>query len=499
MSAPMPPSSAGPEPTALEPTLFEISRRGRRGFRIPEEKGAQDRDTGIPERFVRRDHADLPDNAELAVLRHFTRLSTLNHHIEREMYPLGSCTMKYNPKLCDSAAALPGFTNLHPMQSASLSQGALELLVDLQEKLAAVTGMHAFSVQPAAGAQGELTCLLMARAYFRDRKEDRTDVVVPDSAHGTNPASATFAGFRTVECPSDDRGEVDIDKLRDTVGEKTAVVMLTLPNTLGLFESRIREIAQVVHDAGALLYMDGANFNAIIGLVRPGDVPFDFLHLNLHKTLATPHGGGGPGAGPIGASEALAPYLPAPMPTRRADGTYFLDTDRPHSVGRVHSHLGNFSMLVRAYAYLLYHGADGLKQISENAVLGANYLMSRLKGAFDLPYDRPCMHEFVLSGNRQKALGVRTMDMAKRLLDFGFHPPTVYFPLIVPEAMMIEPTESENLETLDRFVDAMLTIAREVKESPEVVKSAPHDTPVGRVDEAGAARSPDLCWSGRCG
>ncbi len=498
--SPQPAKGASPEElTIIEPTLFEMSRHGRRGYRLPEESRAEGMETGIPDRFLRRESADLPDNGELEVLRHYTRLSTLNHHIERDMYPLGSCTMKYNPKLCDAAVDLPGFRELHPMQPEGFVQGALELMVDLQDRLAAITGMHAMSLQPAAGAQGELTCLLMARAYFRDRGESRSKVVVADSAHGTNPASATFAGFSSVEAPSDENGEVDVEKLREIICDDTAVMMLTLPNTLGLFESRISEIAKIVHDAGALLYMDGANFNAIVGLVRPGDVPFDFLHLNLHKTFATPHGGGGPGAGPIGASEVLAPYFPGPVPARHPDGHFHLDADRPQSVGRVHTHLGNFGMLVRAYAYLLYHGCDGLKEMSEGAVLSANYLMKRLKGEFDLPYDRPCMHEFVLSGSRQKAIGVRTMDMAKRLLDFGFHPPTVYFPLIVDEAMMIEPTESESVETLDRFADAMLEIAREVREDPEKVRSAPHDTQVGRVDEAGAARRPDLCWSGRCG
>ena len=324
-------------------------------------------------------------------------------------------------------------------------------------------------------------------------------MVVPDSAHGTNPASASFAGFETVEVASNERGEVDLDALRAAVDDRTAVVMVTLPNTLGLFESRIREIAELVHAKGALLYMDGANFNAIVGLVRPGDVPFDFLHLNLHKTFATPHGGGGPGAGPIGVSEALAPYLPTPWPSRRADGQPFLDHDRPSSVGRVHTHFGNFGILVRAYAYLLYHGRDGLEDISKSAVLNANYLRVKLGLEYELPYDRACMHEFVLSGSRQKALGLRTMDVVKRLMDFGFHPPTVYFPLIVEEAMMIEPTESENVETLDRFAAALLSIALEVRETPDVVRSAPHSTPVGRVDEAGAARRPNLCWSGRCG
>lgn len=499
MSATPSAGGAAEDLRALEPTIFELSRPGRRGFRIPEERTAGQTAHAIPQRFLRTEPADLPENAELAVLRHYTRLSTLNHHIEKEMYPLGSCTMKYNPKMSEAVADLPGFRDLHPMQPEELSSGALELLVELQGQLAGITGMHAISLQPAAGAQGELSCLLIARAYFRDRGEARSKVVVPDSAHGTNPASATFSGFHTVEVPSNERGEVDLEKLAQAVDESTAVVMVTLPNTLGLFESKIRQIAEVVHAKGALLYMDGANFNAIVGLVRPGDVPFDFLHLNLHKTFATPHGGGGPGAGPIGVSAALAPYLPTPMPTRAPDGRCFLDWNRPRSIGRVHSHLGNVGMLVRAYAYILYHGADGLAEISRSAVLNANYLRARLAGEYELPYDRACMHELVLSGSKQKALGVRTMDVAKRLMDFGFHPPTVYFPLIVDEALMIEPTESENVETLDRFADAMLEIAREARESPETVHAAPHTTPVGRVDEAGAARQPNLCWGGRCG
>jgi glycine dehydrogenase subunit 2 len=482
-----------------EPTLFELGRAGRRGFRLPEESTLGRAPHGIPERFLREEPADLPDNAELTVLRHFTRMSTLNHHIEKDMYPLGSCTMKYNPKLCEAAADLPGLRDLHPAEPEEMVSGALELLVHLQELLAAVTGVDAVSLQPAAGAQGELTCLLMARQYFLDRGESRHKVIVPDSAHGTNPASSSFAGFTTVDVPSNERGEVDFDRFAATVDGETAVVMLTLPNTLGLFESRIRDIAKVTHEAGALLYMDGANFNAIVGLVRPGDVPFDFFHLNLHKTFATPHGGGGPGAGPVGVSAALAPYLPTPLPVRRADGTCALDTDRPRSIGRVHSWFGNFGILVRAYAYLLYHGADGLREISEGAVLGANYLLSQLKGDYKVPFDRPCMHEFVLSGSRQKAQGVRTMDLAKRLMDYGFHPPTVYFPLIVDEALMIEPTESESVETLDRFAEAMKAIAREVREDPDKVRSAPHTTPVRRVDEARAARQPNLCWSGRCG
>ncbi|MFN8176512.1 MAG: aminomethyl-transferring glycine dehydrogenase subunit GcvPB [bacterium] len=498
MKPAMPPE-ANEDLRVIEPTIFELSRPGRRGFRLPEERNAGRTAHGIPQRFLRTEPPDLPDNAELAVLRHYTRLSTLNHHIEKEMYPLGSCTMKYNPKMSEAAADMAGFRDLHPMQPEELSQGALELMVELSEKLAAVTGMHTISLQPSAGAQGELTCLLVARAYFRDRGEKRTKVVVPDSAHGTNPASATFSGFTSVEVRSNERGEVDLARLAEAVGDDTAVVMVTLPNTLGLFESRIREIAELVHRKGALLYMDGANFNAIVGLVRPGDVPFDFLHLNLHKTFATPHGGGGPGAGPIGVSAPLAPYIPSPVPTRGPDGRFFLDRNRPKSIGRVHSHFGNVGMLVRAYAYLLYHGKDGLADISRTAVLNANYLRARLTGEYELPYDRPCMHEFVLSGSRQKALGVRTLDVAKRLMDFGFHPPTVYFPLIVEEALMIEPTESENVETLDRFADAMLEIAREARESPDVVHSAPHATPVGRVDEAGAARHPNLCWGGRCG
>jgi glycine dehydrogenase subunit 2 len=340
---------------------------------------------------------------------------------------------------------------------------------------------------------------MLIAAYHRHKGNHKTKIIIPDSGHGTNPASAAIAGYEVVPAASNDRGVMDVDAVRDLIDDEVAGLMLTCPNTLGLFNTHIREIADLIHSVDGLMYYDGANLNAIVGKVRPADLGFDVVHLNLHKTFATPHGGGGPGAGPVGASEALAPYLPGPLPARRPDGTCFLDRDRPRSIGRVHSWFGNFGILVRAYAYLLYHGADGLREISRGAVLGANYVLSKLRSEFEVPYDRHCMHEFVISGSRQKAVGVRTMDMAKRLLDFGFHPPTVYFPLIVEEAMMIEPTESESVETLDRFAETMLRIAREAREDPETVRSAPHRTPVRRVDEAGAARHPDLCWRGRCG
>ena len=492
------PTSAAAEEvpmTVVEPTLFEMSRSGRRGYRLPEESTLSGDTPGIAARFLRETPPDLPENSELAVVRHFTRLSNLNHHIEKDMYPLGSCTMKYNPKMCEVAAAAPGLRDLHPHAPEEASQGALELLVDLADRLSVITGMHRMSLQPAAGAHGELTCLLMARRYFEDRGEDRTEVIVPDSAHGTNPASSSLAGFRTVEALSGADGEVDPGKLAEAVSDKTAVVMLTLPNTLGLFESRILEIARIVHDAGALLYMDGANFNAIIGLMRPGDVPFDLLHLNLHKTFATPHGGGGPGAGPIAVRDFLADYLPGPIVASEADGgeEHYRLTFPDKSIGRVRSLFGNVGILLRGYFYLRTLGGVGIRAVAEEAVLNANYLMSRLTETLPVSHGDRCMHEFVASAKQLHVeRGISAMDIAKRLLDFGFHAPTVYFPLDVPEAMMMEPTETESKATLDAFVDAIETI---VEEDAEFLREAPHTTPVSRPDEVQAARKPVLKWT----
>lgn len=476
------------------PLIFERSKPGRIAYSLPApdvpEVNVAD---VIPPHLLRRTPAELPEVSELDLIRHYTELSRRNHGIDIGFYPLGSCTMKYNPKVNEDVARLPGFTEVHPLQPEETVQGALALMWHLQEYLAEITGMDAVTLQPAAGAHGEWTGLMMIRAYYEARGEKRTKVLVPDSAHGTNPASATVAGLETVTVPSNERGLVDLEALKRLADENTAALMLTNPNTLGLFEEQIVEIAKIVHDVGSLLYYDGANANAIMGIARPGDMGFDVVHLNLHKTFTTPHGGGGPGAGPVGVKKALIPFLPVPVVVKEGD-RYRLDYDRPQSIGRVKGFYGNFGMLVRAYAYIRTMGPDGLRQVAENAVLNANYLMRRLAPYFDLPYDRHCKHEFVLSGRRQKKLGVRTLDMAKRLLDFGFHPPTIYFPLIVDECLMIEPTETESKETLDAFADAMIQIAKEAEENPDIVLSAPHTTVVKRLDEVRAARKPILRW-----
>ncbi|HEY8342003.1 MAG TPA: aminomethyl-transferring glycine dehydrogenase subunit GcvPB [Calditerricola sp.] len=476
------------------PLIFERSKPGRVAYSLPEPDVPEASVTAcIPAHLLRRVPAELPEVSELDLIRHYTELSRRNHGIDNGFYPLGSCTMKYNPKVNEDVARLPGFAQVHPLQPEETVQGALELMWHLQEYLAEITGMDAVTLQPAAGAHGEWTGLMMIRAYHEARGEKRTKVLVPDSAHGTNPASATVAGMQTVTIPSDARGLVDLEALKRAADENTAALMLTNPNTLGLFEEDILEIAEIVHDVGGLLYYDGANANAILGIARPGDMGFDVVHLNLHKTFTTPHGGGGPGAGPVGVKKDLIPFLPVPVVVKEGD-RYRLDYDRPQSIGRVKGFYGNFGMLVRAYAYIRTMGPDGLRQVSECAVLNANYLMRRLAPYFDLPYDRHCKHEFVLSGRRQKKLGVRTLDMAKRLLDFGFHPPTIYFPLIVDECLMIEPTETEAKETLDAFADAMIQIAKEAEEHPDLVLNAPHTTVVKRLDEVTAARKPILRW-----
>ena len=402
--------------------------------------------------------------------------------------------MKYNPKINEDMARLDGFAKVHPYQPAESVQGCLELLYSMDRMLAEITGMERVSLQPAAGAHGEMAGLMIIKAYHENRGDaKRRKIIVPDSAHGTNPASAAVAGFDVIEVKSNNRGCVDIDALKQVMSDEVAGLMLTNPNTLGLFEENIVEIAKIVHDAGGLLYYDGANANAIVGMCRPGDMGFDVVHLNLHKTFSTPHGGGGPGSGPVGVKKELVPFLPVPVVEHGADGCY-LDYDRPLSIGRIRSFYGNFGVVVRAYAYIMILGAEGLRKVSEAAVLNANYVMSKLKKYYLLPHDRTCMHEFVLSGEKQKSLGVSTLDIAKRLLDFGFHPPTVYFPLIVKEAIMIEPTETESRETLDEFVDAMIQIAREAETDPEKVKGAPYDTVVSRMDETRAARNPILRW-----
>lgn len=476
-----------------QPLIFELSTSGRVGYSLPEmDVPEADLSELLPEGFLREEEPELPEASELDIMRHYTALSKRNHGVDSGFYPLGSCTMKYNPKMNENVARFNGFAHVHPLQDESSIQGALELMYDLQEHLIEITGMDEVTLQPAAGAHGEWTGLMMIRAYHEANGDDkRTKVIVPDSAHGTNPASATVAGFETITVKSDENGLVDLDDLRNVVGEDTAALMLTNPNTLGLFEENILEMAEIVHEAGGKLYYDGANLNAVMSKARPGDMGFDVVHLNLHKTFTGPHGGGGPGSGPVGVKADLIPFLPKPIVTKQ-DGVYKFDYDRPQSIGRVKPYYGNFGINVRAYTYIRTMGPDGLKAVTEYAVLNANYMMRRLAEYYDLPFNRHCKHEFVLSGKRQKKLGVRTLDIAKRLLDFGYHPPTIYFPLNVEEAIMIEPTETESKETLDAFIDAMIQIAKEAEENPEIVQEAPHTTVVGRMDETTAARKPIL-------
>jgi len=477
-----------------EPTLFELSSPGRRAWsfrttNLPEWDAAD----LVPAEHLRAEPAPIAEASERDVVAHFTRLTHRQYSVDLGAYPLGSCTMKYNPKLCDDAASLSGLTGTHPATPAHLSQGWLELLADLADRLCRITGMHDATVQPAAGAAGELTGLLLMRAWHADAGRQRTKVIIPDSAHGTNPASVTLGGYETVTVPSDERGCVDLAALRERLDEDVAGIMLTNPNTLGLFEEDIAEMAAAVHEVGGLLYYDGANLNAILGVTRPGDMGFDIVHMNLHKTFAVPHGGGGPGAGPVAVSERLAPYLPGPLPVRGDDGAYqWVMPER--SIGRVHSWHGNSLALARAYSYILANGADGLRRVAEVAVLNANWLRHRLRDSYDVPFDRPNMHELVVSTTSlKKASGLRALDVAKRLLEEGFHAPTVYFPLIVDEALMIEPTETESPQTLEALAQALERIAA----SPEGAKEAPRTTPVGRVDEARAARQLIPTWDAR--
>lgn len=446
----------------------------------------------IPEALLRGDPPSLPEVGEVDVVRHYTQLSQRNYGVDSGFYPLGSCTMKYNPKVNEEAARLSGFSKVHPYQPVETVQGCLELLYETDRMLSEITGMARVSLQPAAGAHGEMTGLMIIKAFHESRGDHaRRKIIVPDTAHGTNPASAAIAGFDVIEVKSDEQGLVNLDALSAILNNEVAGLMLTNPNTLGLFEKNISVIAGMVHEAGGLLYYDGANLNAIMGITRPGDMGFDVVHLNLHKTFSTPHGGGGPGSGPVGVASRLVPFLPKPV--IEYDGhNYYADEQRPMSIGRVKSFYGNFGVAVKAYAYILSMGPDGLKTVSETAVLNANYILNGLRDFYSLPYNKTCMHEVVFSGQRQKDSGVSTLEIAKRLLDFGFHPPTIYFPMIVKEAFMIEPTETENRETLDAFIDAMIQIANEVLTSPETVRDAPHNTPVSRLDEAKAARNPVL-------
>ncbi|WP_053367116.1 aminomethyl-transferring glycine dehydrogenase subunit GcvPB [Bacillus sp. FJAT-27245] len=473
--------------------IFEVSKPGRIGYSLPEMDVPElDLNGLLPVGYVREEEPNLPEVSELDIMRHYTALSTRNHGVDSGFYPLGSCTMKYNPKINENVARYSGFAHIHPLQDESSVQGALGLMYDLQEHLIEITGMDEVTLQPAAGAHGEWTGLMMIRAFHEANNDlKRTKVIVPDSAHGTNPASATVAGLETITVKSNENGLVDLEDLRRVVGEDTAALMLTNPNTLGLFEENILEMAEIVHGAGGKLYYDGANLNAVLSKARPGDMGFDVVHLNLHKTFTGPHGGGGPGSGPVGVKADLIPFLPKPVVTKRGD-EYVFDYDRPQAIGRVKPFYGNFGINVRAYTYIRSMGPDGLKAVTEYAVLNANYMMRRLQPHFDLPFDRHCKHEFVLSGRRQKKLGVRTLDIAKRLLDFGYHPPTIYFPLNVEECIMIEPTETESKETLDGFIDKMIQIAKEAEENPEIVQEAPHTTVVGRLDETTAARKPVL-------
>jgi glycine dehydrogenase subunit 2 len=476
--------------------IFELSREGRSAYTLPAcdvpETNIEDI---IPVELLSKRTLELPEVSEVEVIRHYTQLSNKNYGVDTGFYPLGSCTMKYNPKINEDMASLPGFTGIHPYQPVETVQGALELMYNLSSMLGEITGMDAVTLQPAAGAHGELTGLMLIKAYHEKKGQiNRNKIIVPDSAHGTNPASAAAAGFEIVEIKSDEKGAVCLDSLKAALGEDTAGLMLTNPSTLGLFEKNIVEIAKLVHEAGGLLYYDGANTNAIMGKTRPGDMGFDVVHLNLHKTFSTPHGGGGPGSGPVGVKSNLVPFLPVPVIEYNND-EYVLNYDKPDSIGKIKSFYGNFGINVRAYTYILTMGAEGLKRATEMAVLNANYMKEKLKKHYYLPIDEVCKHEFVLGGITSGLSEVTTLDVAKRLLDYGYHPPTIYFPLIVDSAIMIEPTETESQETLDGFIDAMIKIAQEAKENPELLKTAPHDTLVRRLDEVKAARNPVLKWT----
>jgi glycine dehydrogenase subunit 2 len=491
--------SNAPDAVNGEALLFELSRPGRRGVELPAaDVPVLARDQILPPDAI-RDHLPLPELAEPTVIRHYTHLSQRNYSIDSGFYPLGSCTMKYNPKIDEDVARLPGFARLHPNTPDEMAQGALQVLYEMQEMLAAIGGMDACSLQPAAGAHGELLGLMLIRAYHDSRGVGalKDTILVPEAAHGTNPASAARCGYRTVSIKSDERGRVDILHLNEHIDERTAGLMLTNPNTLGLFEDNIGEISDLVHASGGMMYCDGANMNALVGRARPGDMGFDVMHFNLHKTFSTPHGGGGPGSGPVAVKTHLAQFLPVPVVGKRVGGEFFLDYALPNSIGRIASYCGAFMAIVRAYAYIVYYGKEKLKTIAENAVLNANYIRVGLQKHLDVAYNEPCMHECVFSAKRQaRQRGVKAYDIAKRMMDYGYHPPTIYFPLITAEALMIEPTETETRETLDAYIDAVKRIIVEAEHSPELLTEAPHTTPVRRLDEANAARHPCLTW--RC-
>lgn len=473
----------------MSETVFEKSRSGRRCFYLPENDCPVEK-IDLP--GLRSAPPKLPEIGEQDAVRHFMDLASKNYHVDKGIYPLGSCTMKYNPLVNEEVARLRGFADLHPAQDDSDAQGALELMFKLERALCEITGMAAFTLQPAAGAHGELTGIMIARASLLDRGEKRSKVLIPDSAHGTNPASVAICGFKPITIPSGERGMLEPSTIEKAADEETAVLMLTLPNTLGLFESKIADIVRIVHSRGALVYMDGANLNALMGIVKPGEIGIDIMHTNLHKTFSTPHGGGGPGAGPVGVAKHLVDFLPSPRVVEK-EGGYRLEDVSPKSIGRVHPYNGNFNVFVKAYAYICSLGAEGIAEVSRNAIINANYLLTRLSKYYDLKYPGPCMHEFVLSASNLKQYGVRASDVVKRLLDYGFHAPTVYFPLIVEEALMIEPVETESKETLDRFANALIAIVEEAEKNPSLLHEAPVTTPVRRLDEAKAARCPDLC------
>ncbi|HVO67037.1 MAG TPA: aminomethyl-transferring glycine dehydrogenase subunit GcvPB [Syntrophales bacterium] len=478
--------------------IFEKSRAGRMSTGIPKSDVPEVAVDSIISKSLLRDDVDLPEVAEVDLIRHYTQLSKRNFGVDVGFYPLGSCTMKYNPKVNEDVARLPGFTSLHPYAPVEFSQGSLQLMYELRQYLSEIFGMADFALQPAAGAHGELTGVMVIKKYFDKRGEKRKHILIPDTAHGTNPASGALCGYQVVTVRSNAEGGVDIDHMRELMTENVAGLMLTNPNTLGLFERNIEKVAQIIHGKGGLLYCDGANANAFMGITKPGSLGFDVIQLNLHKTFSTPHGSGGPGSGPVGVGKNLVPYLPIPRVVKKEE-RYDWEYNCPDSIGRVRAFYGNFNVMVKAYTYIRSLGSHGLRRASEMAVLNANYVKGRLKDYYDLAYDRICMHECVFSGRRQaRESGVHTSDIAKRLLDYGYHPPTIYFPLIVPEAIMIEPNETESKETLDAFCDTMITIAKEAKENPDMVKSAPLTTPVRRLDDVKAAREPDVCWPGRC-
>ena len=471
-------------------SLQSISQPGKVGFSLPPLDVTPSK---LPPKELLRPELGLPEISEAELVRYFTSLSKLNYGVDTTFYPLGSCTMKYNPKLHEDVAKLPGFTSIHPYQPIDSVQGALQLMFELQELLTEITGMTATSLAPMAGSQGELASILIVKAYHQSRGDKaRKKILLPDSAHGTNPATTAMGGFETVTMLSNDEGNLDVNSLKSMMNEEVAALTLTMPSTLGLFDPQIAEISQLVHERGGLLLGDGANLNSLLGKVKFGDLGFDCVQLNLHKTFSTPHGGGGPGSGPVCVKSNLADFLPLPLVAK--NGEKYTFTSPTKSIGSLGAAYGNFGVMIKAYAYIRSLGAEGLKEVSENAVINANYLKEKLKAYYYLPYDRTCMHEVVFSGKRQKAKGVRTLDIAKRLLDYGFHPPTIYFPLVVDEAIMIEPTETESKETLDAFIDAMKAIAKEADENPEILHTAPHNTPVRRLDETTAARKLDLCW-----